>query len=64
MSDYASREAIKRFLSGEKPSFSHDIADQITAGYGKLGVYGDWEFPLTVDQDTLKIDIDARNYND
>ena len=56
-------EAIRRFISGEKPSYSHSIAEYITAGYGHLDEYGEWEFPLCVDQDTLEIYIDPRNYN-
>lgn len=39
-------EAIRRLLEGQQPKFSSDIADQLTAGYGKLDELGCWEFPL------------------
>lgn len=39
-------EAIQRWNAGEIPSFSSDVANFLTCGYGKLGPYGEWEFPL------------------
>lgn len=39
-------EAIRRWNAGELPSFSSNIAEFLTCGYGKLGSYGEWEFPL------------------
>lgn len=39
-------EAQQRWQRGEPPSFSSDLADQITAGYGELDEYGNWQFPL------------------
>lgn len=47
--------AYERFYYGEKPSYSIGICGQTTAGYGKLDSYGYWEFPLDVDQETLRI---------
>ena len=49
------KEAYRRFESGEKPSFSHDLSDEITAGYGKLEWDGTWQYPLEVDQETFKV---------
>lgn len=37
---------LLRYVQGEKPVFSTNIADELTCGYGKLGECGDWEFPL------------------
>jgi len=37
--------------------YSRGICDSITAGYGRLDIYGYFEFPLEVDQDTLEIII-------
>ena len=39
---------------GIKPSWSSDLGGYLTAGYGKI-YYGEFEFPLHVDQETLKI---------
>ena len=47
--------AYLRFRNGEEPSFSGGICGTVTAGYGRLDLYGYWEFPLDVDQDTLNI---------
>ena len=38
--------AIKRWEAGECPSFSKNIYEELTCGYGELDRYGDWEFPL------------------
>lgn len=43
------------YKSGKKPTFSTNIANVITAGYGKLDSIGEFEFPLEVDQETLQI---------
>lgn len=40
------RIAIERFNSGEKPSYSTGICENITCGYGRLDPCGYWEFPL------------------
>lgn len=47
--------AYDLYEQGVKPSYSCNIADVITAGYGKLDYCGEWEFPLIVDQETLKV---------
>lgn len=39
-------EAQQRWQQGELPCFSTDLADQITAGYGNLDAFGNWEYPL------------------
>jgi hypothetical protein len=39
-------EALRRWESGEKPSFSTGICESLTAGYGKLDDHGYWEFQL------------------
>ena len=39
-------EAQERWQRGEPPNFSSDLADQITAGYGDLDEWGNWQFPL------------------
>jgi hypothetical protein len=41
--------------SGCAPSFSSGICESVTAGYGRLDYYGYWEYPLIVDQETLRI---------
>lgn len=49
-------EAYRRYNSGDKDyCYSHDIGDNITAGYGNLDWGGEFEFPLLVDQETFKI---------
>lgn len=40
------RVAITLFMSGEFPSYSTGICDNITAGYGKLDWDGYWQYPL------------------
>lgn len=47
-------EAQLRWQRGERPSFSSDLADQITAGYGELDESGNWEFPLFPGADYLE----------
>lgn len=44
--DMPTRMALVKYLSGEQPSFSSDLLDELTAGYGELSEYGEWEFPL------------------
>lgn len=39
-------EAMRRYLSGEKPFYSTGICESLTCGYGKLDEYGYFEFPL------------------
>lgn len=39
-------QAIQWWNQGIKPSFSSNIADQITCGYGRLYNWGEWEYPL------------------
>ena len=41
--------AIERFNSGEEPSYSTGICENITCGYGRLDPCGYWEFPLYPD---------------
>lgn len=48
-------KALERFYNGERPAYSHNIAGEITAGYGNLCPYGEWEYPLTVDQRSFGI---------
>jgi hypothetical protein len=38
--------AIVMWEEGKKPTYSTDIADNISCGYGKLDWNGFWEFPL------------------
>ena len=47
-------EALRRWNAGECPSFSSDIAEFLTCGYGKLDGYGNWEFPLYPAEDYCK----------
>ena len=50
------QEAYRLYATKKNPGYSTFIDEQtITAGYGKLNVSGDWEFPLIIDQDSLKI---------
>jgi len=42
------------FKLGVRPRFSHNIAEELSAGYGELDEFGFWEFPLT-QQDIQKI---------
>lgn len=44
--DVPMKTALIKYLSGEQPSFSSDLLDELTAGYGELSEYGEWEFPL------------------
>ena len=39
-------EAQRRWNAGEHPKFSSGICGSITAGYGRLGESGYWQFPL------------------
>lgn len=49
-------EAYRRYELGITPSYSTFIDEiTITAGYGELDRVGSFEFPLMVDQETLKI---------
>lgn len=34
------------YITGRKPSFSSNICNDLTCGYGKLSDWGDWQFPL------------------
>lgn len=38
--------AIEWFKQGIKPTFSHAIFEELTAGYGKLDSLGFWEYQL------------------
>lgn len=50
--------AQEMYANNTKPvRYSRGICDTITAGYGRFDVYGYYEFPLEVDQDTLEIII-------
>jgi hypothetical protein len=40
------REAMRRFIAGEEYSLSHNIADELTAGYGDCDANGFWQFQL------------------
>ena len=40
------REAFKRYLRGDKMSFSSGICEDTTGGFGECDYYGYWEFPL------------------
>ena len=45
--DYATRHAVRLYRLGKKPSCSTFIDGiSITAGYGKLESYGDFQYPL------------------
>lgn len=49
-------EAYRRYEAGEKPYYSTSFfTEEITAGYGFLDDFGEWEFPLNVDQDSFEI---------
>lgn len=41
--------AYALFDAGFKPCYSSSICESLTAGYGKLHEYGDWEYPLVLD---------------
>lgn len=49
------KKAYEFYDSGCSPNFSSGICESVTAGYGRLDYYGYWEYPLIVDQETLKI---------
>jgi len=56
-------EAKKRWAAGEVPSFSTDLCESLTCGYGKLSDYGYWEFPLYPAEDYLEKRVYVRqNY--
>lgn len=57
-------KAYEMYRSGEKCNFSKGISGEITAGYGSLGNYGCWEFPLIVNQGTLEIDLVLEIHNE
>lgn len=38
--------ALGRFVDMEDFSFSSDLGDRTTAGFGSLDGYGNWEYPL------------------
>lgn len=40
------REAFRRYLCGDKLSFSSGICEGLTAGFGEINEYGYWEYPL------------------
>ncbi len=40
------REAFRRYLRGDKVTFSLGICESTTAGFGACDHYGYWEFPL------------------
>ena len=44
-------------VMGENPTYSTSICGSLTAGYGRCDVYGYWEFPLPVNQETKEIDL-------
>jgi len=39
-------EAQQRWARGEMPSFSSNVVDMLTCGYGDLDDFGNWQFPL------------------
>ena len=39
-------EAQQRWDRGEMPSFSSNVVDMLTCGYGECDDYGNWQFPL------------------
>jgi len=41
------------FHLGRTPNYSHNIAEQLTAGYGKLDEYGFWQYPAPIRQKQL-----------
>lgn len=47
------QEAQRRWAAGELPSFSSDLAEFLTCGYGHLNSYGEFEFPLYPAEDYL-----------
>lgn len=46
--DLSNSTAAKKYLGGVKPSFSHDIFGDLSAGYGYLDSNGFWQYPLHV----------------
>lgn len=50
-------QAVDWFKEGKEPCFSSGICGALTAGYGRLDYYGYWEYPLPVDQETMKVKV-------
>jgi hypothetical protein len=48
-------KAYKFYSQGISPTYSTGICGLVTAGYGELDCYGYFEFPLKVNQETMKI---------
>lgn len=44
--DMPTRTALIKYIEGKIPMYSSDLLDELTAGYGTLSEYGEWEFPL------------------
>ena len=42
-------KALQQYASGATLSWSTHISEHLTAGYGKLSEYGEWEFQLPYD---------------
>ena len=57
--EYVRGVALERYKGGDKSyRFSTGICGLTTAGYGKLDEFGYFEYPLPVDQETLKVEVD------
>lgn len=50
-------EGIRRFLTGEEPTATTNIADQIEYGYGNLSDNGFWQYPVPIALVELKLCI-------
>ena len=46
--DKSDPHAMKRYLNGDKPTFSSGLECELTCGYGKLDEWGYWEYPLYI----------------
>lgn len=51
--------AVGMYKEGAEPSFSISNCGSHTAGYGREDGHGYWEFPLTVDQESYKVDVNT-----
>lgn len=49
-------KAYEMLFSGEQPTYSTGICENITCGFGRLDEYGYFEFPLTMEEDKIVIE--------
>jgi len=48
-------EALRRLDAGQKPVWTHNIAEEPSAGYGELDELGFWEFQLAVEMEADRV---------